>query len=65
LPNLRLDHAHDARGETVLHVEHILELAVVLLGPQMKTGHCVNELRGDSQPSVHMTYAAFDDIPDP
>ena len=45
---MRLDRGDDRLGDLVLHGEHVGEIAVVALGPQMAPGGDVVELRGNA-----------------
>src|SRR3546814_4580246 len=46
---LRLHRGHDVLGDVVLDGEDVLQLAVVLLGPEVLAGLGVDELNGDAQ----------------
>ncbi len=61
---MRLDHRRDAFGDPVLEVEHILDRAVELLRPEMRTGDAVDQLRRDPQPVAGAPHAAFEHVAD-
>src|SRR3546814_17731474 len=46
---LRLHRGHDVLGDVVLDGEDVLQLAVVLLGPEVLAGLGVDELKGRSE----------------
>ena len=46
----RLDDARHADRDLVLKVEDIFQRAVEALGPQMRAGHRVDQLRRDAHP---------------
>ena len=47
---LQLDLARDRRDDVVLEREHVAQVALVPLGPQLRLGVRVHELRGDPHP---------------
>src|SRR5207237_7821826 len=46
----RLDRADDAQGNLVLQFEDVVERAVISLGPDMRAGRGLDQLRGDTDP---------------
>jgi hypothetical protein len=58
----RLDNAGDAGGYFVLEVEHVFEEAVEAVGPEMRAGTCVDQLRGDTHATPRFAHRAFEDI---
>ena len=61
---LRLDRGDDRLGDLVLHGEHVGEVAVVALGPEMAAGGDVVELRGDAHAVAALAHAAFEHVAD-
>ena len=61
---LRLNRGNDGLGDLVLYREHIGQLAVVTLRPEMAAGGDVVELHGDPHPAAILAHAALDDIAD-
>ena len=59
---LRLDGGDDGLGDLVLHGEHVGEVAVVALGPEMAAGGDVVELRGDAHAVAALADAAFEHV---
>jgi hypothetical protein len=46
----RLDRADDAQGNLVLQFEDVVERAVISLGPDMRAGRGLDQLRSDTDP---------------
>ena len=61
---LRLDRRHHGLRDLVLHREHIRQIAVVALGPEMTAGDDVVQLRGDADMVAVLAHRALDDIAD-
>ena len=61
---LRLDRRDDGLGDFVLHGEHVGEIAVVALRPEVTAGGHVDELGGDADVVAVLAHAAFDDVAD-
>ncbi len=61
---LRLDRRDDGLGDFVLHGEHVGEVAVVALRPDMAAGGDVVELRRDAHAVAALAHAALDHIAD-
>ena len=61
---LRLDRRDHGLGDFVLHGEHVGEIAVVALRPEVTAGGDVDELGGDAHMVAVLAHAAFDDIAD-
>ena len=61
---LRLDRGDDGLGDLVLHREHVGEVAVVALRPDVAAGGDVVELRGDAHAVAALAHAALDHIAD-
>ena len=61
---LRLDRGDDGLRDLVLHREHVGQIAVVALGPQMTAGDDIVELRGDAHLVAILAHRALDDIAD-
>src|SRR6185503_20681270 len=57
---LELEAIGDGAGDLVLNCEHVLELAVVTLGPDVITVADVDELRRDTHPVPGATHASFE-----
>jgi hypothetical protein len=49
----------DLLGDIVLHREHVVEFAVVTLGPQVMSGGGIDQLRGDAHAVAGLTHAAL------
>ena len=47
---VRLDDSDDGRRDPVLQIEHVFERAVELVGPDMRAGLGLDQLRRDPQP---------------
>src|SRR5690348_10902318 len=62
---LRLDRCNNRLGDLVLHSEHVGEIAVKALGPDMAAGDDVNELRANANAIAVLAYTAFDHVADP
>jgi hypothetical protein len=60
--NLRLDGRDDGVGDLVLHREHIDQVAVIMLGPDVAAGRSIIELCGDADAITVLSHAAFDDV---
>ena len=58
----RLDDAGDARRHLVLKLEDIFERAVEAVGPEMRAGRRVDQLRGDAHPTAGLAHRAFEHI---
>ena len=54
--------AGDALGDLVLEVEEVVDDAVVAVGPEMRAGNGVDELRGDAHPVAGLAQAPFEDV---
>ena len=52
----------DLAGEFVLHREHVFDLAVVTLRPQVVAGRGLDELRRYTDPVAAFAYAALEDV---
>src|SRR6185437_17168802 len=63
-PQFRLDDAGDARRHLVLKVEHVFDLALEAVGPEMRAGARIDELPGDAQAAAGLAHRAFEDIVD-
>ena len=61
---LRLDRGDDRLGDLVLHREHVGEVAVVALRPDVAAGGDVVELRRDAHALAVLAHAAFDHVAD-
>ena len=61
---LRLDRGDDGFGDLVLHREHVGEVAVVALRPEMAAGGDIVELRRDAHAVAALADAALDHIAD-
>ncbi len=61
---LRLDRRDDGLGDFVLHGEHVGEIAVVALRPEVTAGGHVDELGRDADVVAVLAHAAFDDVAD-
>ena len=61
---LRLDRGDDRLGDLVLHREHVGEIAVVALRPDVAAGGDVVELRRDAHAVAALAHAALDHIAD-
>ena len=51
-------------GDLILQLEHVLEVAVVPVGPEMGIGRGIDELPGDAQPTAGAAHAPFEDVAD-
>src|SRR6516165_349011 len=60
----RLDHAGDARRHLVLQLEDVFQRAVEAVGPQMRAGHRVDQLPGNTDPIATLAYRPFEHIAD-
>src|SRR6516164_3645613 len=60
----RLDDAGDAGRDLVLQLEDIFERTVEAVGPQMRPGQRVDQLRRDAHPSAGFAHRAFEHIAD-
>jgi hypothetical protein len=60
--DLRLDRRDDGLGDLILHREHIGEIAVVALGPDMAAGCDIVQLRGDADAVAALAHAAFEQV---
>src|SRR6516165_2718604 len=58
----RLDDAGDADRDPVLQLEDVLQRAVETVGPQMRTGECIDQLAGDANPLAGFANRAFEDV---
>ncbi len=56
-----MDGDDDVAGDLVLHVEHIVEIGVVAIGPDMVPPGCFDELGGDPDPVSHPAHTALED----
>ena len=61
---LRLDRRHHGLRDLVLHGEHIRQIAVVALGPEVTAGSDIVQLRGDADMVAILAHGALDDIAD-
>src|SRR5262245_48653787 len=52
----------DRAGYLVLNREHVLDLAIVALGPAMSTGQGIDELHRDANPVARSANAALQDV---
>ena len=59
---MRLDRGHDLLGDVVLHREDVVQLAVVLLGPDVLAAPGVDQLAGDAQPPAGRAHAALQHV---
>jgi hypothetical protein len=59
LLELRRDRADHARRHLILQIENVLDAAVEMVGPQMRAGRNIDELRGDAHPLRQLAHAAF------
>ncbi len=57
-----LDDADDLVGDLVLQVENVFQRAVVAVGPQMRPGRGLDQLRRDAHPVARLAHASFQDI---
>src|SRR5919106_2851114 len=57
-----LHRGHDPFGDVILNGEDVLQLAVVLLGPDMLAGFGVDQLAGDADAAARRSDAALQDI---
>ena len=63
-PDLRMEGAGDALDNLVLHREQVGHVAVVVFGPELAAGTCIDQLHRQAQPLTGPTHAALDDIAD-
>ena len=61
----RFDDAGNARRDLVLKVEDIFERAIEAVGPEMRAGERVDQLRGDPHPIASLAHRAFEHIAHP
>ena len=61
---LRLDRGDDGLGDLILHGEHVGDVAIVALRPDVAAGCDVVELRGDAHAIAAFAHAALDHITD-
>ncbi len=54
----------DGRRHPVLNLEDVVDDPIVLLGPQMLLGPCVDELSGDAEPAPGFPHASLQREPD-
>src|SRR3712207_4601801 len=59
-----LNSSHDTGCDAVLKVKHVLNGAIVVIGPQMGTSCSINKLCRDADSSTRTADAAFNDISD-
>ena len=59
---LRLDGGDDCFGDLVLHREHVGEVAVVALRPDVAAGGDVVELGGDAHALARLAQAALEEV---
>jgi hypothetical protein len=57
-----LHRGHDPFGDVILNGEDVLQLAVVLLGPDMLAGFGVDQLAGDADAVARRSDTALQDI---
>ena len=62
LLQLRRDRADHARGHLILQIEDVLELAIEVIGPQMRPARSIDQLRGDADPLRRLAHAAFEHV---
>src|SRR5262245_44509548 len=56
------DRCRDRAADLILEREHVLYLAVILLGPDVPAGGRINELRCDANTIAHSAHAALHQI---
>src|SRR6185437_7671135 len=52
----------DAVSDFILHREDVANRAVIMFGPEMTTGYCIDELCADAQLLAGPAYAAFENV---
>jgi hypothetical protein len=62
LLQLRRDRADDGRGDPILQLENVLDLAVEAIGRNVRAGRCIDELRRDAHTVGRFAHAAFKNI---
>jgi hypothetical protein len=62
LLELRRDRADHARGHLILQIEDVFDAAVEMVGPQMRAGRNIDELRRDAHPLRQLAHAAFEHV---
>jgi hypothetical protein len=60
----RLDHPRNADGDVILQFEHIFELTVEAVGPEMRPAQRVDQLRRDAHPVSALSHRAFEHVAD-
>jgi hypothetical protein len=58
---LNPDLPHDGIGNFGLKLEHVREVVIEILGPEMSVGRSVNQLRRDTHSPTNATHRALDD----
>ena len=56
------EYRHDRARDLILHREHVLDLAIIALGPAMPAGGAVDELSCDADAIAGALNAALQDI---
>ncbi len=59
--HLNLDLPHDGVGDFGLKLQHVREVVIEILGPEMRIGGGVNQLRRDTHAAAGATDGALDD----
>ena len=62
LEQFRLDCSRNALGNLVLNGEDVGEVSVIALGPDVRSGSCINQLCRDANPVRRFPHAAFQHI---
>ena len=57
-----LDDADHPLGDAILEIENVFEIAVELVGPQMRAGFGLDELGRDTQARFRFAHAAFQEV---
>jgi hypothetical protein len=65
LPELDLEGADDLASDLLLHSKNVLQVALVVLGPEVLVGTRIDELRGDAYAPGVPSHAAFEDVSHP
>ena len=58
----RLDDPRDADRHLVLEIEHVFERAVEAVGPEMRAGRGIDQLRGDAHALAGLAHRAFEHV---
>src|ERR1700704_1518047 len=56
------DCAHNARGHLILQIEHVRQLTIEAVRPEMSASRSVNELTGDAHSVCRLAHAAFEHV---